>query len=253
MRNFASHRRLGFVRVFPALAIVMAGSLHAFTAPIEPGSHVSDPDFVLSPESSIEISRVLLELEKENVASIYLALYSSTTAPPLEMAGQLSEAWLQRGPGAVIVFAIDKKQASVVPSLQLSDSISRNALTRRFADAARPGISAGDFSRAAIDGTSAVAAIVREVTRVPPPPPSKKWMRPRNWLLTFAAVLALLGSLLLRASVRAWVAFNLFDHQYRFPKTAPALRFNATRSGGQMATINFRSERKARPLKRKDF
>jgi hypothetical protein len=42
-------------------------------------------------------------------------------------------------------------------------------------------------------------------------------------------------------SIRAWRAGNLFDREYRFPPVASAaIRLGGNRSGGHMATLNFR-------------
>ncbi len=64
---------------------------------------------------------------------------------------------------------------------------------------------------------------------------------PRVWIIAGASVALLAGCGLLYASIRAWRSSNLFDREYHFPPAGPsAMRFGGARSGGLMATINFR-------------
>jgi hypothetical protein len=59
--------------------------------------------------------------------------------------------------------------------------------------------------------------------------------------LGVAAVVMLVSLVVLFFSIRAWRAGNLFDREYRFPRVASvAIRLGGDRSGGCMATINFR-------------
>jgi hypothetical protein len=64
---------------------------------------------------------------------------------------------------------------------------------------------------------------------------------PRVWIIAGASVALLAGCGLLYASIRAWRSSNLFDREYHFPPAGPsAMRFGGARSGGLMATIDFR-------------
>jgi hypothetical protein len=59
--------------------------------------------------------------------------------------------------------------------------------------------------------------------------------------LGVAASVMLVSLVVLLFSIRAWRAGNLFDREYRFPRVASvAIRLGGDRSGGCMATINFR-------------
>ncbi len=63
---------------------------------------------------------------------------------------------------------------------------------------------------------------------------------PAGWRRGLIAGATLLTFVILYRAARALRSANLFDRQYRFPKsTEAAFRFGATRSGGHMATIHF--------------
>ncbi|MDQ6860792.1 MAG: hypothetical protein M3032_06510 [Verrucomicrobiota bacterium] len=70
---------------------------------------------------------------------------------------------------------------------------------------------------------------------------------PRNWLIGggIAAVLATIG--LSYGAQRVWRSSNLFDRQYRFPRSENvALRFGAERCGGHLASVKFETPRSRR-------
>ncbi len=85
---------------------------------------------------------------------------------------------------------------------------------------------------------------------MPPPTPTParvaqafteedEWKIPQSWYYGAIAGAVLIGGLLLYGAFRAWRASNLFDRQYTFPRSErAALRLGATRSGGNMATID---------------
>lgn len=82
---------------------------------------------------------------------------------------------------------------------------------------------------------------------VPPPQPTPEHRKnvfeepnpiPTSWIVSGIAVVVLAIAALLYGSARRWRSSNLFDRQYRFPKSPePALRFGAPKSGGHMATV----------------
>ena len=63
---------------------------------------------------------------------------------------------------------------------------------------------------------------------------------PVGWIIGGAAVIVIGTALFLWGSARQWHSSNLFDRQYRFPRsTKVAQRFGAKRCGGHMATVRF--------------
>jgi hypothetical protein len=66
---------------------------------------------------------------------------------------------------------------------------------------------------------------------------------PMRWKIAVIAAAAAVGLAVLAFAAPRWRSSNLFDRQYRFPRVENvALRFGATRSGGCMATIEYRRE-----------
>jgi hypothetical protein len=64
---------------------------------------------------------------------------------------------------------------------------------------------------------------------------------PIGWKIGIVAIVAMGSGFVLAFSIRSWKSSNLFDRQYRFPVgAAAALRLGANKSGGYMATIEFR-------------
>ena len=62
---------------------------------------------------------------------------------------------------------------------------------------------------------------------------------PFGWYVGGGVLAAVTVMLLLWGAARAWRSSNLFDRQYYFPTDPePALRLNAVRCGGHMATID---------------
>ncbi len=88
---------------------------------------------------------------------------------------------------------------------------------------------------------------------IPPPgetPPSQNIIErkpiPQGWITAGEVVLALIGAVMLIGAARAWRESNFFGRQYRFPLGEPAARrFGGTRSGGLMAVIEPRKDKKA--------
>lgn len=77
-----------------------------------------------------------------------------------------------------------------------------------------------------------------DLAREQPPP---REPLPRSLKIAIAVALLTIALVVLVFSVRAWRVSNLFDREYRFPDAATiAVRLGAKRSGGCMATINFR-------------
>jgi hypothetical protein len=73
-------------------------------------------------------------------------------------------------------------------------------------------------------------------TQSRPPKPLSRMSK-----LGVAAAVMLVSLIVLLFSIRAWRAGNLFDREYRLPPLASvAIRLGGNRSGGCMATINFR-------------
>jgi hypothetical protein len=68
---------------------------------------------------------------------------------------------------------------------------------------------------------------------------------PRAWIVGGAAVVFLVGCVLVYAASRAWRSANIFERKYHFPPAgAAALRFGGNRGGGLMATIEPADEKK---------
>ena len=64
---------------------------------------------------------------------------------------------------------------------------------------------------------------------------------PLGWKITIVATGFAVAASALLFSVRAWRSSNLFDREYRFPAVkSAALRLGANKSGGSMATVDFR-------------
>lgn len=64
---------------------------------------------------------------------------------------------------------------------------------------------------------------------------------PRSWKIAIVSAAFVMCLVALAFSARAWRAANLFDREYRFPAVIPAaIRLGGKRTGGCMATINFR-------------
>ena len=64
---------------------------------------------------------------------------------------------------------------------------------------------------------------------------------PVAWIITGVAITVLASAALLYGASRHWRSSNLFDRQYRFPKSPQtALRFGAEKCGGHMATVQLR-------------
>jgi hypothetical protein len=90
------------------------------------------------------------------------------------------------------------------------------------------------------------------ITPTPQPtPPLPAFAQPRAarkpiplaWKLAIVATALLISLGVLHFATRAWRKWNLFDRQYRFPSAENVpLRLGAARSGGCMATIDFRRE-----------
>lgn len=63
----------------------------------------------------------------------------------------------------------------------------------------------------------------------------------RSWKIAIVSAAIVMCLVALAFSVRAWRASNLFDREYRFPAViSGATRLGGKRTGGCMATINFR-------------
>ncbi|MDQ6913165.1 MAG: hypothetical protein M3128_09865 [Verrucomicrobiota bacterium] len=61
---------------------------------------------------------------------------------------------------------------------------------------------------------------------------------PVGWIIGGAAIIAIGTTVFLWGSARQWHSSNLFDRQYRFPRsTKVAVRFGAKRCGGHVATV----------------
>jgi hypothetical protein len=243
-------------RIFSLLVrhflLVLAGlsSLRAEALPPAPVDHIYDPDFLISRKVSTDLSVGLDRFQAQNNITVYLALFSSPPQLIGETAAALNQAWNQSGYGVLIAFAPPRREVCVLPSPQLSLEQNGDALSKIFREAAQRGLARGDYSAASVDGTSAVMEALLEMRSHANAPASAPGWHPRRrvWLALFGAV-AFAGVAVLWVLAGVWRSANLFDHRYRFPepKEPAALRFGATRCGGQMATINFGA-----PLKAKD-
>ena len=97
---------------------------------------------------------------------------------------------------------------------------------------------------------------------LPPPTPTppiqiREFEDPKpihfGWYVGGAVVTAATILLLLWGAARAWRSSNLFDRQYYFPTDPePALRLNAVRCGGHMATIDLGPPDVSPPSETKD-
>ena len=233
------------------LAFVYLSGLHADELPPAPVDHIYDPDFLMSRKVSTDLSVGLNRFQSQNDITIYLALFSSPPQLIGETAAALNQAWNQSGYGAVIAFSPPRREACVLPSPQLSLEEDGAALTKIFRDAAQRALARGDYSAASVDGTAAVMQRLLEVRSRANAPVAETGWHPRRsvWLAILAAV-AFAGVAVLWVLAGVWHSANLFDHRYRFPepKEPVALRFGATRCGGQMATINFGALLKAKDV-----
>lgn len=64
---------------------------------------------------------------------------------------------------------------------------------------------------------------------------------PLAWKIAIVSIATVGSGFVLAFSIRAWRSSNLFDRQYRFPAPADAaFRLGGNKSGGCMATIEFR-------------
>lgn len=71
---------------------------------------------------------------------------------------------------------------------------------------------------------------------------------PRGLIIAIVIALIVIALVVLVFSVRAWRASNLFDREYHFPTvTSVATRLGAKRTGGCMATIQFRNREETSP------
>lgn len=67
---------------------------------------------------------------------------------------------------------------------------------------------------------------------------------PRGWKIGGAVAGALAAMAVVYGAARAWRSANIFDRQYLFPVSGDAaVRFGGEKSGGHMATVQFRGER----------
>ena len=229
---------------------MQCASAAAADFPPAPEGHIYDPDFLLTRQRSTELTDALAKFETQNGIAVYLAIFTATSRLIEETATDLNQSWNQSGSGVVIVFAPPRQKARVLPSPQLSLIADGDQLTNIFSAAARRALGRGDFSAAAADGTAAVLKNLRDAKERSSAPTEPPWRLSRKWMLLILAALAVVGGAFLWIAARVWRVANLFDHRYRFPGLAApaAMRFGATRCGGQMATISFREKLKAKDV-----
>ncbi len=243
-------KRLMIVRQLPFLLLllwpILAG---AAETPEAPADHIYDPDFLITRQASFQMSQSFAELGTKGNMTVYLAAFTSPPKLIDETSDDLNQAWNQSGYGVTITFVPRDGEARVLPSPQLSLVEGPAHLTEIFKRAARAGLDRGDYSAAAQAGAQAVVQRLTEVREEMAAPAKSRWHLSRRWILGILAVFALAGAIFLWNASRVWRAANLWDRRYRLPAPVgpPALRLGGTRSGGQMATIDFR-----RPLKAED-